>query len=278
MPSPDPSRPWRAWYGRKWQGERHAFLKRHPLCTACAADGGVVVATVVDHVRPHQGDRGLFWDVSNWQGLCAPCHNGAKQRQEHDLVTDLAGRPHPPLTVMVGPSCAGKSTWSAAYARQTGAERIELDVVRGQGSWTRETHDAACEELLRRVRAADMRQGVIADTTALGRPWRKRLRDVARHLGRTCDVVMLDAPLEVLLFRNRKRALPGVADQRAGVLLRMAEQMRKVPADVGSEPWHGIYNGTWRGATAHRDPVAVRGPGGERAACAIDGYPKAGSW
>lgn len=39
------------------------------------ADCRLAEATVVDHVRPHRGDRRLFWDRTNWQALCAPCHN-----------------------------------------------------------------------------------------------------------------------------------------------------------------------------------------------------------
>jgi 5-methylcytosine-specific restriction protein A len=34
-----------------------------------------VQATVVDHIKPHQGDPELFWDSENLQALCAPCHS-----------------------------------------------------------------------------------------------------------------------------------------------------------------------------------------------------------
>jgi 5-methylcytosine-specific restriction endonuclease McrA len=33
----------------------------------------------VDHIVPHRGNRGLFWARSNWQSLCATCHNSTKQ-------------------------------------------------------------------------------------------------------------------------------------------------------------------------------------------------------
>ena len=69
-------------YGRNWRRARARFLTRHPLCATCAADGRVTEATVVDHVVPHRGDRRMFWDVGNWQALCAPCHDRHKQRQE----------------------------------------------------------------------------------------------------------------------------------------------------------------------------------------------------
>ncbi|MDE4173662.1 HNH endonuclease [Phaeobacter sp. PT47_59] len=39
-------------------------------------------ATVVDHIKAHRGDERLFWGRTNWQPLCASCHNRHKQRQE----------------------------------------------------------------------------------------------------------------------------------------------------------------------------------------------------
>ncbi|RKJ07590.1 HNH endonuclease, partial [Butyricicoccus sp. 1XD8-22] len=32
-------------------------------------------ATVVDHIKPHQGDQSLFWNENNWQPLCKRCHD-----------------------------------------------------------------------------------------------------------------------------------------------------------------------------------------------------------
>ena len=48
----------------------------------CTAAGRVTMATVVDHIEPHKGDPELFWDEDNWQGLCKPCHDGAKAELE----------------------------------------------------------------------------------------------------------------------------------------------------------------------------------------------------
>lgn len=62
-------------YSAAWQRAREGFLKSHPLCKRCEADGRVVVATVVDHIKPHRGDKLLFWDHDNWQPLCKPCHD-----------------------------------------------------------------------------------------------------------------------------------------------------------------------------------------------------------
>ena len=69
-------------YGYKWQKAREGFLREHPLCVMCTAEGRVTAATVVDHVIPHRGDQSLFWRRSNWQSLCASHHSGDKQRQE----------------------------------------------------------------------------------------------------------------------------------------------------------------------------------------------------
>lgn len=52
------------------------------LCVMCRKQGKTTVATVVDHVVPHQGDQTLFWDVSNWQPLCATHHSSDKQAFE----------------------------------------------------------------------------------------------------------------------------------------------------------------------------------------------------
>lgn len=69
-------------YGRRWRAARQAHLAGHPLCVYCAALGRVTAASVVDHIVPHKGCETLFWDASNWQSLCQPCHDGAKAELE----------------------------------------------------------------------------------------------------------------------------------------------------------------------------------------------------
>lgn len=42
---------------------------------------------------------GLFWDVSNWQPLCKPCHDVVKQREEvtgRKAGCDASGMPRDP--------------------------------------------------------------------------------------------------------------------------------------------------------------------------------------
>jgi 5-methylcytosine-specific restriction protein A len=91
-------------YDSKWQSAREGWLRNHPSCERCAEAGRHTPATVVDHkVRFRRADGtidpALFWDKTNWQGLCSTCHNAAKGRVEargHEIGTDASGRPRDP--------------------------------------------------------------------------------------------------------------------------------------------------------------------------------------
>ena len=61
-------------YGTRWRKARSLFLAEHPLCEMCLLSGTTTPATVVDHIQPHRGDQGLFWNEANWQSLCDTCH------------------------------------------------------------------------------------------------------------------------------------------------------------------------------------------------------------
>lgn len=67
-------------YTREWEKARAEFLRLYPCCAMCGAD-----ATLVDHIKPHRGDKALFWNWNNWQALCTPCHSSVKQRLERDF-------------------------------------------------------------------------------------------------------------------------------------------------------------------------------------------------
>ena len=69
-------------YGWRWQKARLAYLRCHPLCVMCEAQGEVTLAQVVDHRTPHKGDETLFWDESNWQSLCKRHHDSDKKLLE----------------------------------------------------------------------------------------------------------------------------------------------------------------------------------------------------
>ncbi len=66
-------------YSRTWERWRAAYLKEHRFCVRCGAP-----ATVVDHIKPHKGDKTLFSDRNNWQALCTHCHSSVKQREERN--------------------------------------------------------------------------------------------------------------------------------------------------------------------------------------------------
>jgi 5-methylcytosine-specific restriction protein A len=68
-------------YDRRWRQARAIFLRRNPLCAACASEGRVCVAAEVDHIIPHKGDLKLFWDKTNWQALCASQHSRKTARE-----------------------------------------------------------------------------------------------------------------------------------------------------------------------------------------------------
>ena len=81
-----------------WRKGRLAHLQAEPLCRYCKqlgilndgslTAGGVAQVDarrrfmVVDHVVPHRGDLGLFFDRSNWQTLCPDHHDRTKQQEE----------------------------------------------------------------------------------------------------------------------------------------------------------------------------------------------------
>ena len=77
-------------YNSRWQKARAAYLKEHPLCVLCMQQDlpQYVKATVVDHIKPHRGDKKLFWDESNWQPLCKPCHDKKTWNEDSNPTYD----------------------------------------------------------------------------------------------------------------------------------------------------------------------------------------------
>lgn len=74
--------PWRTWYKLKaWEDLRiEVFVRDSYTCQMC---GRVTGRPVADHIKPHRGDRDLFFAKSNVQTLCkSPCHDSLKQAQE----------------------------------------------------------------------------------------------------------------------------------------------------------------------------------------------------
>ena len=66
---------YRRGYDSRWQKASKKYLISHPFCAECLRHGVHKAAEVVDHIKPHKGNKKLFWDVSNWQPLCKQCHD-----------------------------------------------------------------------------------------------------------------------------------------------------------------------------------------------------------
>ena len=62
-------------YNSKWRKLSQHYLRKHPLCVRCLANGRYTKATVTDHIIPHRNRPELMWDESNFQALCKKCHD-----------------------------------------------------------------------------------------------------------------------------------------------------------------------------------------------------------
>lgn len=60
-------------YDARWRRLRLAFLRAHPLCVQCAAQGIITAAQEVDHVTPLRDGGTNEW--ANLQPLCKSCHS-----------------------------------------------------------------------------------------------------------------------------------------------------------------------------------------------------------
>ena len=69
-----------AYYDRRWQKVRAAYLAKHPLCYDCQRAGRLTPATDVHHIiKP--GDGGTDRD-DNLLGLCKSCHSSRTAKGE----------------------------------------------------------------------------------------------------------------------------------------------------------------------------------------------------
>ena len=94
------AREWRKLYSlAAWRKGRLEFLSDNPPCRFCVAFNPDTPspATVVDHIVRHEGDLDLFLDRSNWQGLCAPCHDQLKRQVELNGYHSMMGADGFPL-------------------------------------------------------------------------------------------------------------------------------------------------------------------------------------
>lgn len=65
-----------------WRSLRRQQLARAPFCCRRIHGQVLVEATVVNHKTPHRGDEGLFFDPTNLESVCKPCHDGPIQGEE----------------------------------------------------------------------------------------------------------------------------------------------------------------------------------------------------
>lgn len=120
-------------YDRHWSKSRKGFLIKHPLCCCCEANGQVSATTFLDHIVPHKGDKALFWDRTNWQGLCDDCNLRIKAIMEHRYLRGLLeakdlnlARPMPEFFSSVWGSAAngGDDLWHPCWMRCAKAQTI----------------------------------------------------------------------------------------------------------------------------------------------------------
>lgn len=76
MPDRREHQPWRKWYSTaQWRKLAAMVRREEPLCRECTKRDRTTATAVVDHIVPHRGNRELFFDRDNLQGLCKECHD-----------------------------------------------------------------------------------------------------------------------------------------------------------------------------------------------------------
>jgi 5-methylcytosine-specific restriction enzyme A len=81
----------RLYASKQWKQLRAVQLARFPLCAQCMMRKKYVPATVVHHIRKHEGNWKLFNDPNNLQSVCKPCHDGTLQQEEKRGYTGVVG-------------------------------------------------------------------------------------------------------------------------------------------------------------------------------------------
>jgi 5-methylcytosine-specific restriction protein A len=228
---------WTGWYSnRRWRRLRAAQLRAEPLCRICKSQGKLTIATVVDHVERHFGDKTKFW-TGKLQSVCRDCHEGRKKffeargyARDVDPITgwptdsahpanmprDLFRRfgfgiPHNlrrsaiPVTLVCGPPAAGKSTWVKAH-KHSGDTVISLDDCKlrvGGRKW-----DTDRKIRLRAVAYRDTMLRSLATATTghafvvVGAPTQAERKAWCQALGvEPANVIVIDTPADVCIAR-----------------------------------------------------------------------------
>ena len=73
---------------KRWKEMRQRYLRAHPLCERCQAEGKISSAVDVHHIIPVESAKYIaemeqlcFDDGNNLQALCIPCHIKTHQEQ-----------------------------------------------------------------------------------------------------------------------------------------------------------------------------------------------------
>lgn len=62
-------------YDARWQRYRAVYLAEHQMCSLRLDSGCTLVADCIDHIKPHEGNRAVFWDTDNHQPSCIHCNS-----------------------------------------------------------------------------------------------------------------------------------------------------------------------------------------------------------
>lgn len=241
-------------YGRKWRKARAAFLSGNPWCCMCKEAGIMRAATVVDHVTPHRGDHGLFWNTGNWQSLCQQHHNREKALMEirgystrlgadgwpldpehpaNSGQAEVSGKSRPddikairvPVYLVVGCPGSGKTTWAMSNASAHDVV-IDFDQIDKRLNGRARRKNGLITPILKErnrmlLKASSMTEGCVF-LTMMGMRlqdrewWRVKLGNVT--------VILVDTPIEVCAARVKA---DGERRQVADKLLSIVDQWQR---------------------------------------------------
>lgn len=76
----------------RWRRFRSWYIKQHPLCEQCLADGRTEPAAVVDHIHEIK-DGGALTSDENAQSLCYKCHAVKSSQARNERKNHRGSKP-----------------------------------------------------------------------------------------------------------------------------------------------------------------------------------------
>lgn len=73
----------RLYHTSRWRALRAFILNRDPYCSRCDAKGISTPSDTVNHIVKAKDDPDRFYDETNLEGVCTPCHSSDIQREEY---------------------------------------------------------------------------------------------------------------------------------------------------------------------------------------------------